>query len=281
MCGCVLTIGLAQGVFHSEIYKMIIDRANGPTICVIATAGDDPCCDGDSSWTFYHGLFTQYGASNLVYINITTQYRDNAYSNATVLDQIATCDGFWFGGGDQTRVMLSFYDNHVNGSVNTRTLSPAIRAVFDRFHTHGGVIAGTSAGTDCQAGRVMVTDGDAYFGLAWGTTPFNYSAAAPPVTNDSLVSYDPDGGLGNFPYGLLDTHFAERGRQGRMIRVLMDTVQLADGAPVGFGVDQNTVLVISLDDSDPEGVPKDVGVIYGQAGVTICNVQEASVNSSV
>ena len=69
---------------------------------------------------------------------------------------IATCDGFWFGGGDQTRVMRAWYTNDVVGPLNTRKRSPAMQALFDRFNIAGGVIAGSSAGTDCQAGRIMV-----------------------------------------------------------------------------------------------------------------------------
>lgn len=30
------------------------------------------------------------------------------------------------------------------------------------------------------------------------------------------------GGIGMFPYGFLDTHFANRGRQGRMIQMMID-----------------------------------------------------------
>lgn len=52
-------------------------------------------------------------------------------------------------------------------------------------------------------------------------------------------SYDPEGGIGLFPHPL-DTHHAERGRQGRFIRLLSDTARLANGSSIGLAVDQNT-----------------------------------------
>ena len=51
--------------------------------------------------------------------------------------------------------------------------------------------------------------------------------------------YDPEGGIGLFPY-LLDSHHAERGRQGRFIRLLSDTVRQPNGSTIGLGIDQNT-----------------------------------------
>ena len=51
--------------------------------------------------------------------------------------------------------------------------------------------------------------------------------------------YDPEGGIGLFPHPL-DTHHAERGRQGRFIRLLSDTARLPNGSSVGIAVDQNT-----------------------------------------
>lgn len=44
---------------------------------------------------------------------------------------------------------------------------------------------------------------------------------------------------GFFNYGLLDTHFSERGRQGRIVR-LADHTQV----PFAFGVDENTALLV-------------------------------------
>jgi cyanophycinase len=241
-------------------------------LCVVAAASADPCCDTDSSWVYYQQLFTGYGATNVNYINVDVDHPQNAY-DPLIVNTINNCIGFFFGGGDQTRVMKSFYSNQVNGTFNNRSPSPAISALLERLEATGGLIAGTSAGTDCQTAKTMVTDGDSYHGLLKGTFPFNYSANAPPVVDDSIVTYDPDGGVGSFTYGLLDTHFGERGRQGRMIRLLLDTLHNTNGYFLGFGVDQNTALIVFVD------VPSSAE-IQGQSGVTICNVKDAIVDTN-
>ena len=157
----LVLVGGALEDDNAEIYSMIIDRAGGPdaTLCVVEAASEDPCCGPDSSWVFYQSIFTLYGAKDVVYLNVTMDYRSNAFDNATVLDQISECEGFFFGGGDQTRVMAAFYDNDVDPTtgVNTRAPSPAMEALFARFEANGGVVAGTSAGTDCQSGQVTAT----------------------------------------------------------------------------------------------------------------------------
>ncbi len=88
----------------------MIRYSGGPTgaICVIVAASADPCCGPDSSWPFYLNLFTLWGANNVVYIPIDAEHMQQAY-NQTVVDQLKQCSGYFFGGGDQTRVTTSFF----------------------------------------------------------------------------------------------------------------------------------------------------------------------------
>ena len=59
-----------------------------------------------------------------------------------------------------------------------------------------------------------------------------------------LTAYG-SGGIGLFPHGLLDTHFANRGRHGRLVKLLADTGALTSGFHRAFGVDENTALVVT------------------------------------
>ena len=59
-----------------------------------------------------------------------------------------------------------------------------------------------------------------------------------------------------------EQHFSERGRQGRSIRLMMDTLKLPNGASVFYGVDQNTALVLDL---DARGAAVR-GTVVGQSG---------------
>lgn len=59
-----------------------------------------------------------------------------------------------------------------------------------------------------------------------------------------LTGYGP-GGIGLFGHGLVDTHFANRGRHGRLIQLLVDSAGLTRGATRAFGMDENTALVVT------------------------------------
>jgi hypothetical protein len=68
---------------------------------VIATAGEDPCCDIKSSYYAYNKLLLHYGAAEVYYIPITVDSKENN-SNPEVIDTIKSCTGFFFGGGQIT-----------------------------------------------------------------------------------------------------------------------------------------------------------------------------------
>lgn len=242
----------------------MIHYAGGPngTMCVITAASADPCCGPDSSWPYYLQLFTLWGAKNVVYIPIDVAHMQQAY-NQTVVAQLRQCTGWFFSGGDQTRVTTSFFT-----ADTPRRDTPALQAIRDTFNANGGVIAGSSAGTACQPSGVMITDGWSYYGLLDGTKALPF-----PNPSENDVTYDANGGIGFFDSGLLDTHFGERGRQGRFIRLLLDTqAQSPRGRTIGFGMDQNTALVVSLSTN--------TAAVVGTGGINIFNVAAATVDSS-
>lgn len=117
----------------------------------------DPCCDKQSSWVFYRDLLTYYGAAEVYYVPVSLDSTDQN-TNTTVVAQIKTLTGFFFGGGDQTRVIESFYN------YNSKVPSPVLNAIKETLLATGGVVAGTSAGTDCQTDKVMITGGMSYQG---------------------------------------------------------------------------------------------------------------------
>jgi cyanophycinase-like exopeptidase len=85
------------------------------------------------------------------------------------------------------------------------------------------------------------------------------------------LSFDRAGGLGLFPWGMLDTHFSERGRELRLIRMLHDS-QTA----LGFGIDEATALQVKsriqrADDTDL-AARIDMAVL-GAGGVFIADVR--------
>jgi cyanophycinase len=91
------------------------------------------------------------------YIPVTVDTPGNN-SNPAVVAHVRTLTGFFFGGGDQLRIINSFYND------NARVPSPVLAAIRETLLATGGVVAGTSAGTDCQTDKVMITGGESYQG---------------------------------------------------------------------------------------------------------------------
>mmetsp|Transcript_31908 Transcript_31908/g.45932 ORF Transcript_31908/g.45932 Transcript_31908/m.45932 type:complete len:432 (-) Transcript_31908:363-1658(-) len=223
---------------NKEIWNKIVELGGGRGVArfgVMAAAGEDPCCDVQSSFFLYDTLLKLYGAAEVYYIPVTKDSKDQN-SNADVVAQIKTLTGFFFTGGDQIRIIYSLYNS------DEKIPSPVLLAIRETLLATGGVVAGTSAGTDCLTSYTMITGGASYNGLVNGTKLFWRTAEY--SDEDIMTAYGP-GGVGLFPYGLVDTHFANRGRQGRMIRLMTDSRTLPTGSLRAFGVDENTALVVT------------------------------------
>lgn len=164
------------------------------------------------------------------------------------VEQLKKADGIFFTGGDQSRLLkaLKYKDG---------TDTPELAQLRQMYERGEIVIGGTSAGTAVMSGgnfqgssAVMLTNGTSLDALVKGAQPMqpeqmgcmDSNSCGESITANTL-SYLPQGGLGLFQYGVLDTHFSERGRQGRLWRLLLDS-----GSRFGFGIDENTALLVSL-----------------------------------
>ena len=113
---------------------------------------------------------------------------------------LADATGVWIPGGYQGRVM------NLYGGTPVET---AIRGVLER----GGAVGGTSAGA-AVISQVMIRYG-------------------------SSTQAEVDSGLGLLRRAVVDQHFSQRGRHGRLLGVLEDHPKL-----IGVGVDECTALVV-------------------------------------
>lgn len=222
---------------------------------VISAASENPCCDEDSSWAYYEAQLLKYGAAEVYYIPITIDTPANN-SNPEVISHIKTLTGFFFGGGDQSRIVASFYND------DERIPSPALLAIKETLLRTGGVVAGTSAGTDVQTVNTMISGGASFEGLVNATQTYWQISELP--NENILTAYGP-GGIGLFPYGLLDTHFANRGRHGRLISLAVDSASQPLGNHVAFGVDENTAFVVTGPWANR------VGTVLGERGVFLAD----------
>ncbi|NQD35906.1 cyanophycinase [Permianibacter sp. IMCC34836] len=165
-------------------------------------------------------------------------------SNDDLLPVLETLDGLFFNGGDQSLHVRSLL--RADGSD-----SPEMALIRQRFSRGELAIMGTSAGTAVQTGNEqktlpMISNGRSALALQHPVVtesprlPFCESRGDCPTASDEHLSYRPQGGLRLFPHGILDTHFSQRARQGRMLMLLADTHQTA-----AYGVDETTALVVT------------------------------------
>ena len=100
-----------------------------------------------------------------------------------VVNHVRTLTGFFFTGGDQEKVIYSLYND------DERVPSPVLVAIRETLLATGGVVAGTSAGTDCQTSHTMIAGGTSYTGLVKGSKIFWRSGESP--NPDILTAYGP------------------------------------------------------------------------------------------
>ncbi len=160
-------------------------------------------------------------------------------SLATLPDRV---QGIFFSGGDQWKLRRAFFSDSTAGHSDTPNLWLSnLRAAVARGDV---VIGGTSAGSAVQSGGPMLTNGSVEQAIKHGAI-----ASPPPVPgcrrsgdcingiDEDAFTYWPAGGLGLAPNMIVDTHFSERARELRLLRLLSDT-----GTRYGIGVDETSAL---------------------------------------
>ena len=245
-----------------SIYDEIVDLSGGlenAKVGIISTASSNP----ERSAGFYLEDFDiLYGdAADVEWIPITRDTCGGIKNDqgSAITRQIKSRNSFIFTGGDQSFITDCFFNEDPVTQKRTDTaLITALRSQFDA----GAVIAGTSAGTAVQPSLPMITNGETYEALRDGPVSF---VGSPPFNN--TLYYNPLGGLGFFDYGLIDSHFSERGRQGRLIRLAADL-----GVEMTYGVDENTALVVT-----DAGTAEANFEVLGEGGVFISDLAEAEV----
>ena len=187
-------------------------------------------------------------------------------SPESIFTAIEKADGIFINGGDQSLTLKAFIKN--DGSDNR-----ALTMIKEKLAKNSLVVGGTSAGTAVMSGGLfnnnqvaMITNGQSNTAIVRGAKknvlPMEgcqkSNSCQQNVLNDDLT-YNASGGLGLFTWGILDTHFSERGRQGRLAQLAIDT-----NTHFAFGVDESTALLVSNINST-----KPRFEIVGQSGVFI------------
>jgi cyanophycinase len=184
---------------------------------------------------------------------------------------VASADAFFINGGDQSLTMRSLQDDAGRFTALAALLLQRVEA--------GVPLGGTSAGTAVQSGNAagtlpMVSNGSSAHALRHGAMAGEINAPGCPMSQPCTLNaptdqltYRPSGGLRSFDLGVADTHFFERGREGRLLRLLLDT-----RTPFGFGIDESTALHVQTRDDGSSELR-----VHGLGGVWILDARAAGV----
>lgn len=218
--------------------------------------------------------------ADLLFPDLAQQQQAFCEDHGQALDALLNrLNGVYFSGGNQARHLDSLVGKDAQGDYKVPS---AQLKILQRRHALGQlVVAGTSAGDQFQGGGLwhgkpvpMVGGGDSYNalrrGFDKGQGQGSVSEASAPVPSEPRTSYAPviypQGGLGVFHFGVLDSHFSRRVREGRLVRATVDSAM-----DYGFGIDENTALVVSR--ADAAGVTH--FSVLGAGGVFIADVRQA------
>ena len=165
-----------------------------------------------------------------LWIPVTVDDKDSAQSEDNA-ELVRGMTGIFLGGGDPWRLAEALMVTEAGA----RRDSPVMAAIREMWEA-GGLVAGTSAGIMAMTRSQVITGGDSWESLVWG--------ASEDTSMDSDVggnlTYDALGGLNILQDVLIDAHFSQKARQGRLVRLAADL-----DIERGLGLDEDTGLACS------------------------------------
>ncbi|MFE0344427.1 cyanophycinase [Priestia megaterium] len=260
--GNLLIAGGALGSSNSSVYKKFINLAGGKQ----AKIGIVPAASTkfDSSSHFKEDLI-KYGmkAENIEVLPIsnhdfkgTSENESNWKANMNsdkLAQKVKGLTGIWFVGGDQTLITGSLRNE--NGSD-----SKVLQAIWHTYK-NGAVLGGTSAGAAIMS-NTMLAGGDSYGALSYGFTDtyddMNQQEGGPAYLEK---------GLGFFQYGLVDQHFDNKARLGRLIATAYEK---GNKNQLSYGIDEDTAMVVNNKEKQIE--------VVGRGGITLVDLAKVQAN---
>ncbi|HUG47863.1 MAG TPA: cyanophycinase [Candidatus Limnocylindria bacterium] len=203
--GHVIVIGGAEDkVRERVILARFVALAGGPDarIAVISTASSL----GPLAGEMYRRVFTELGAREVQPIHAMTRTQANEPANART---VGDATGVFMTGGNQLRL---------SSTVGGTALAQAVV----KRHREGAVVAGTSAGASAMSSHMVA---------------FGASGATPKQRMVQMAA-----GLGLLPGVIVDQHFEQRNRLGRLLAIIAQNPSL-----LGIGIDEDTAGVVGPD----------------------------------
>jgi cyanophycinase len=236
--GALMAIGGAEDKLRRRtVLGRFVALAGGQEarIAVVPTASSL----GPEIIDVYDALFTKLGAREVVAARPESRAQADDPGLVGLLDDVT---GVFMTGGNQLKL---------SAVVSGTAFGDAIK----RAHGRGAVVAGTSAGASIQSSHMVA------FGTGGSTPKQRMTQVA--------------AGLGLIPECVIDQHFAQRNRYGRLLSIVAQSPSL-----LGIGIDEDTAMIVTHADGqaflevDGRGA---VTVVDGRSMVT--NAYEAKGSS--
>jgi cyanophycinase len=183
---------------EKTILRRLAQHVGGGKLVIAPLASQSPA----EMWEQYEALMRGLGVRHVHHLRI--EERSDG-SSVRAMNALEDATAVFFTGGDQLRITSLIGD------------TPVYSRIYEIF-TEGGLIAGTSAGASVLSDTMMV-DGS--------------SSQSPRIKSDLRLAP----GLGFASELVIDQHFAERGRIGRLLAVVGQNPRI-----LGIGIDEDTAI---------------------------------------
>lgn len=233
--GTIVLIGGAEDKSGDRrILAEVARRAKSGTL-VVCTAGSSV---PDEAFEVYRAAFHGLGVRTVVHAKIKTR---EAADDDALSDLVRRAKAFFFTGGDQVKI-------------TSKVAASRLHEALLHLYQSGGTLAGTSAGASALGQTMPVS-----------TVEDEHRVAA---------AYRLLAGMGLIANVIVDQHFAQRGRMGRLIAGVAENPSV-----LGIGIDENTALVWQRGWFDVIGA----GAVYvvDGAGLSASNVGAGATQSAI
>ncbi len=225
--------------FEKGILKRITtesSKGNLSKIEIITTASNIPEEVGDE----YIKAFSQLDVLNVGVLNIKTRDEANAIEN---IERLQNADVVVFTGGDQLRLTSIF------GGTNFHY------KLIEKYKNENFIISGTSAGAAASSNN-MIYQGSSHEALLKGEVKIT-------------------GGLGFINNVIIDTHFVQRGRIGRLLYACA-----SNPINIGIGLGEDTGLLIT-DGNNMEAIGSGLVMLVDGTQMKDTNISDVAMGEPV
>ena len=222
--------GAEDKLKRRTLLKEFVAAAGGSEarIAVIPTASSL----GAEVQAVYDAVFTRLGAGAV--LPVRPESREDAHDPALV-EAIEGASGVFMTGGNQLKLSAIICGTPVGDAIHAA-------------HQRGAVVAGTSAGASIQSSHMVA---------------FGGPGATPKQRMTQVAA-----GLGLVRSVVIDQHFDQRNRYGRLLMIVAQSPQL-----LGIGVDEDTGAIVTEEDGE------EVLRVAGRGAVTIFDPRDIVTNA--